>query len=122
MSIQTMVSPSWDELVVMSRRKYQDLLNARDHAAAMRAVAAGADTLTDAELGEYFAAPMPLAYWRKRRGVMRAQIAAILAVSQACMTQLEAGKRTGNIALYARLADALGLRIEDLVPQPTTTP
>jgi hypothetical protein len=57
MSIQTIVSPSGGELVVMSRQEYQDLVDARDHAAAMHAVASGADTFTDAELDEYLAAP-----------------------------------------------------------------
>ena len=61
MNIQTIVSPSGDELVVMSRQEYQDLLDARDHAASMHAVVAGTDTFTDAELGEYLAAPTPLA-------------------------------------------------------------
>lgn len=122
MSIQTIVSPSGDELVVMSRQEYQDLLDARDHAAAMRAVAAGADTLTDAELDDYLAAPTPLAYWRKRRGMTQAQLAASLAISQPYLAQLEAGKRTGDVTLYARLAEALQLRIEDLVPDPEAVP
>ncbi|HEY1934177.1 MAG TPA: helix-turn-helix transcriptional regulator [Acetobacteraceae bacterium] len=122
MSIQTIVSPSGDELVVLSRQEYQDLLDARDHAAAMRAVAAGADTLTDAELGEYLAAPTPLAYWRKRRGMVQAQLATGLAISQPYLAQLEAGKRTGDVTLYARLAETLRLRIEDLVPDGRASP
>jgi hypothetical protein len=52
MSIQTIIAPNGDELVVLSRREYQDLLDAGDHASAMRLVAAGADTLTDGELGD----------------------------------------------------------------------
>lgn len=116
MSIQTILSPSGDELVVMSRQEYQDLMDARDHAAAMHAVAAGADTFTDDELDEYLSAPTPLAYWRKRRGMTQAGLAAALAISQPYLAQLEAGKRTGDVTLYARLAEALRLRIEDLVP------
>lgn len=117
MSIQTIVSPSGDELVVLSRQEYQDLLDACDHARAMRDVAAGADTLTDAELGEYLAAPTPLAYWRKRRGVTQAQLATLVAISQPYLAQLEAGRRVGDVTLYGRLATALRLRIEDLVPE-----
>ena len=116
MSIQTIVSPSGDELVVIQPQEYQDLLDTRDHAAAMRAIADGADTLTDAELGDYLAAPTPLAYWRKRRSMTQAQLAAALEVSQPYLAQLETGKRTGDVVLYARLAEALRLRIEDLVP------
>ena len=122
MSIQTIVSPSGDELVVLSRQEYQDLRDVRDHAAAMREVAAGADTLSDTELGEYLAAPTPLAYWRKRRGMTQAKLAAELEISQPYLAQLEAGKRTGDVTLYARLAEALRLRIEDLVPEPAAAP
>jgi transcriptional regulator with XRE-family HTH domain len=88
----------------------------------MHAVAAGADTFTDAELGEYLAAPTPLAYWRKRRGMTQAQLATRLAISQPYLAQLEAGKRTGDVTLYARMAEALRLRIEDLVPGDSTSP
>lgn len=116
MSPQTIVSPSGDELVVLSRQEYQDLLDARDHAAAMREVAAGADTLTDAELDEYLAAPTPLAYWRKHRGMTQTQLAAQVDISQPYLAQLEAGKRVGDAKLCARLAEELRLRIEDLVP------
>lgn len=115
MGIQTIVSPSGDELVVLSRQEYQDLLDARDHASAMHEVDAGADTLTDAELGEYLAAPTPLAYWRKRRGMTQAQLATQAKISQPYLAQLEAGKRVGDVTLCARLAAVLRLRIEDLV-------
>lgn len=116
MTIQTIVSPSGDELVVLSKQEYQDLLDARDHTGAMREVSAGADTLTDAELGEYLAAPTPLVYWRKRRGMTQAELATLVEKSQPYLAQLETGRRVGDVALYARLAAALRLRIEDLVP------
>jgi DNA-binding XRE family transcriptional regulator len=121
MTVQTIVSPSGDELVVLSRQEYQDLLDTRDHAAAMRGVAAGAETLTDAELDEYLAAPTPLAYWRKRRRMTQVQLATQLDISQPYFAQLEAGKRVGDVTLYARLAEVLRLRIEDLVPDATST-
>ena len=121
MTVQTIVSPSGDELVVLSRQEYQDLLDARDHAAAMREIAAGAETLTDAELDEYLAAPTPLAYWRKRRKMTQAQLATQLDISQPYFAQLETGKRVGDVTLYARLAEVLRLRIEDLVPDAKST-
>jgi DNA-binding XRE family transcriptional regulator len=115
------VSPEGEELVVLRRQEYQDLLDARDHAAAMRHVAGGADTLSDSELGDYLAAPTPLAYWRKRRGLTQVQLAAELQISQPYLAQLETGKRTGDVTLYARLARLLQLRIEDLVPEQEAT-
>jgi DNA-binding XRE family transcriptional regulator len=93
------------------------MVNARDHAVAMREIAAGADTLSDAELDDYLAATTPPAYWRKRRGMTQAQLASGLNISQPYLAQLESGKRTGDVTLYARLADILNLRIEALVPE-----
>jgi hypothetical protein len=41
MTIQTTISPDGQRLVTMSVEDYQDLIDARDAEAAMRAVAAG---------------------------------------------------------------------------------
>ncbi len=42
--------------MVLAEQDYQDLIDARDHAIALRAVADGADTLSEAEAIEYLAA------------------------------------------------------------------
>ncbi len=105
-----------DDTVILTRREYEDLVDARDHAVAMRAVATGVmETLDDAEMDAFLAGPTPLAFWRARRGLTQAALAERLGITQPYLAQLEAGKRVGNIRLYARMAKALGLRIEDLV-------
>ncbi len=48
------------EWVVLDRGAYEDLIDARDHAVSLRDIAAGAGTLTGAELDAYLAAPTPL--------------------------------------------------------------
>jgi DNA-binding XRE family transcriptional regulator len=104
------------ETVTLTRREYQDLVDARDHAIAMREVATGAmETLTEAELDEYLAAPTPLAFWRARRGMTQAALAAAAGVTQPYLAQIEAGARIGSIRIHARLAKALRVRVEDLV-------
>ncbi|MDI3309513.1 MAG: helix-turn-helix transcriptional regulator [Acetobacteraceae bacterium] len=98
--------------------EYEDLIDARDHALALRDVATGAmETLTAAELDEYLAAPTPLAFWRRRRGLTQAALAATVGITQPYLAQIETGKRSGDVRLYARLAKALRLRIEDLVAE-----
>ena len=52
----------------------------------------------------------------------QAQLAGGLAISQPYLAQLEAGKRTGDVTLHARVAEALRLRIEDLVPGNSASP
>jgi len=116
MTIQTLVSPSGDELVVLTRSDYQDLVDARDHAVAMQQIRSGImPTLLDAELDDYLAAPTPLAFWRKKRGLTQAALASACGISQPYLAQMESGKRTGDVAVYGRIAKHLGVRIEDII-------
>jgi DNA-binding XRE family transcriptional regulator len=104
------------EIVTLTRQEYEDLIDSRDHAVAMRDVATGAmETLSDAEMDAYLAAPTPIAFWRRKRGLTQAALGAMVGVSQPYLAQIESGARTGDVRLYARMAKALRLRIEDLV-------
>lgn len=64
-----------------------------------------------------FATPTPLPFWRKRPGLTQPTLAEAVGVSQPYLAQLETGRRVGEVRLYARLAAAPRLRIEDLVPE-----
>ena len=112
-------TPKGEELIVLSREEYEDLIDAREHALAMAAHARGEDPgLTDAELDEYLAAPTPLAFWRKRRRLTQAALAAAAGISQPYLAQLESRRRaSADIAVYVKLAKRLAVRIEDLVAQ-----
>lgn len=114
---RSLITPKGEELVVLSREEYEDLVDAREHAVAMAAHARGEDPgLTDAEMDAYLAAPTPLAYWRKRRDLTQAKLAAAARISQPYLAQLESGRRaSADIAVYGRLARRLGVRIEDLI-------
>jgi DNA-binding XRE family transcriptional regulator len=114
MTIET-ITQNGEEKVVLRRRDYEDLIDARDHAVAMRDIVAGAPTLTAVELDDYLAAKTPLAFWRRRAGLTQAALAESVGISQPFLAQLEQGVRTGSIAIHAKLARALGIRIEDLV-------
>jgi DNA-binding XRE family transcriptional regulator len=104
--------------VTLSLEEYQELIDARDHAVAMRDVAAGAmPVLTEAEMEAYLASPSLLAFWRRQRGNSQSQLAGMAGISQPYLAQIEAGKRVGDVHLYARLAKALHVRIEDLVAE-----
>ena len=106
------------DLVTIPREEYEDLVDARDHAFAMRDVAAGAmETLTEAEMDAYLSAPSALAFWRRRRGLTQAALAKELGVSQPYLAQIETGQRTGEVRLYARMAKVLRVRMEDIVPE-----
>jgi DNA-binding XRE family transcriptional regulator/mRNA-degrading endonuclease RelE of RelBE toxin-antitoxin system len=117
MTIQTTISPDGQRLVTMSAEDYQDLIDARDAEAAMRAVAAGTlQTLSGADVDAYLAAATPLAFWRKHRGFAQVELARQIGVSQPYLAQLENGQRAGSVAVYRRLAKQLGLTVDELLP------
>jgi DNA-binding XRE family transcriptional regulator len=104
------------DTITLSRQEYEDLIDARDHAVAMRDVATGAmATLTDEELDDYLAEPSPLAFWRRHRRLTQAALAAEVGVSQPYLAQIERGARMGDVRLYAQIAKTLRVRIEDLL-------
>jgi DNA-binding XRE family transcriptional regulator len=106
------------ETVTLTKAEYQDLIDARDHAIAMRDIATGAmDILSEAQTAAFLAAASPLAFWRQHRGMTQAALAAAVGISQPYLAQIEAGKRVGDVNLYAKLARALTVRIEDLVEE-----
>jgi DNA-binding XRE family transcriptional regulator len=118
-TIQMIKLPTGEEAVTMSRADYEDLVDSRDHALAMRDVASGGmPMIADADMDAYLAAPTPLAFWRKHRGMTQTQLAEAAEVSQPYIAQLEAGAKHGAAAaVYARLARCLGVRIDDLIEE-----
>jgi DNA-binding XRE family transcriptional regulator len=105
-----------NKTITLSIEEYEDLVDAREAAIASARLAAGAtELLTEEQVAEYLAAPTPLAFWRRHRGLTQAELAAKADISQPYLAQIEAGTRTGTVDVLARLAKALRLRIDDLV-------
>jgi len=116
MTVQFIKAPGGARLAVLPAEEYEDLIDARNHAVAMAAVRAGSmETFTDAEVGEYLAAPSPLAFFRTRRGLTQAALAKAAGISQPYLAQIEGGDRTGTLETFAALARVLGVTIDDLV-------
>ena len=57
----------------------------------------------------------PVRAWREYRNLNRGQLAAVVGISRAYLTQIEGGERTGTLEVMARIARALGCRIEQLI-------
>jgi DNA-binding XRE family transcriptional regulator len=115
---QIITSPSGEELVVLPRDDYEDLVDELAARKVDAAVAAGREELLSAEeTAALVAAPVPLAFWRKKRGQTQSQLAADTGVSQSFLSDLERGKAKGDVILYAKLARCLDVQIEDLVPE-----
>jgi DNA-binding XRE family transcriptional regulator len=118
-------TPGGEEIVILPAAEFERLVDLaedardiRDAEEALAEIAAGSvELLTQAEVQALLAAASPIAFWRKRRGVTQAALAKEAGISQAYLAQIEAAKRTGGVQLYRRLAKALGVDIEDLLPE-----
>jgi transcriptional regulator with XRE-family HTH domain len=71
-------------------------------------------TMTDAELDHYLAAPAPLVFWRQKRALAQAALAAAGGISQPHLAMLEAGKMIASAEIHARLTKLLNVRIADI--------
>jgi DNA-binding XRE family transcriptional regulator len=108
------------DTITLTRAEYEDLIDARDHAQAMRDIATGAvETLTGAEVDAYLAAPTNLAFWRRHRDMTQAALAARIGIAQPSLAQAETGRRGLSVGTYAKLAKVLKVRIEDLLDDPS---
>ncbi len=58
----------------------------------------------------------PLRVWREYRGLSQAALARAASTSRAQIVDIEAGRRTGSVRTLRRLADALGVGLDDVVP------
>jgi len=104
------------DTITLTRAEYEDLIDARDHALAMRDIAIGAvETLTGADVDLYLAAATPLAFWRRHRGLTQAELAGRVGIAQSSLAQAETGRRGLKVTTYAKLAKVLKTRIEDLL-------
>ena len=104
------------DTITLTRTEYEDLIDARDYAQAMRGIATGAmETLTGAEVDAYLASPTNLAFWRRHRGLTQTDLAARTGIAQPSLAQAETGRRGLSAGTYAKLAKVLRVRIEDLL-------
>lgn len=107
-----------NETVTISREEYQRLValaeDAVDIAAAEAALktemipAAFADRILDGE--------SPLRVYRDLRGLTQAALAGRSGVNRVQIADIESGRKSGSIATLRKLADALGVTLDDLAP------
>ena len=117
-------TPKGDDIVILSKMEYDRLVagageDARDAATAKRVMAriksGDEDVLSSAEVTALLKAKTPLAFWRKKRGLSQRILAQQVSVAQGFISEIESGKKTGDVAVLKRIADALGISLGDLV-------
>lgn len=111
------------DTVTINRAEYDSLVAAAEALEDLRAyddararIAAGDDELIPAEaVKRILAGESPVRVFRDLRGMTQAQLADAARVNRVQITDIESGKRVGSIATIRKLADALGVTIDDLV-------
>ncbi|AWB19835.1 XRE family transcriptional regulator [Methylobacterium currus] len=126
MTIVRTRTPAGEATVILPEAEFErqrdlaeEAADARTLVAALARLQAGEEELLGGDdLDALRAAPTPLAFWRGKRGLSAAQLARHAGVPEERLGAVERGESIGDVQLYRRLARALGVEIEDLVPEP----
>ncbi|HWA19734.1 MAG TPA: helix-turn-helix transcriptional regulator [Devosia sp.] len=117
---QKITTPGGEELMVIPLAEYEALLDAADIASADRIkarVVAGLDEVVPAELvNRIIDGENSIRVWREYRKLSAADLAAKAGISAAYLSELESGKKTGGVATLRKIANALEIDLDDLVP------
>jgi DNA-binding XRE family transcriptional regulator len=116
-------APNGDSIVILPEAEYdrlvEELEDLRDSMTARESLAriesGEEELLTSEEVTEALAAKTPLAFWRKKRGLTQAALAEATGVSQNFLSEIESGQKPGTAATLKKIADALKLRVDDLI-------
>lgn len=128
MNAQIIVTPAGERLAVLPEADYLALLEAAEDAADRAVVAAfrrdlatGDEELLPAALVDrILAGESPVRVWREHRGMTGEALAAAAGIAQSYVSQIETGRRDGTLDTMVRLAQALGVTVDDLVPVAAT--
>jgi DNA-binding XRE family transcriptional regulator len=114
------------ELAILPKSEYErlakqaadeDIGNARLVQKARDAIAAGREiVLPKAVVDRIAAGENPIRVLREWRGATQVELVAAIGITQGYLSELEAGKRKGPVALHQKIARALAVPIEILLP------
>ena len=110
-------------MVTIPREEYDRLREAAEGLADLRAydgakvaLAAGEDELVPADYAKrLIAGESPLRVWRELRGLSQVKLGAVSGVNRVQIADIETGRGKGSVETVRKLAEALGIRVDDLV-------
>lgn len=77
------------------------------------------DLLPDRLVGRLLDGVHPVNVWREHRGLTANSLAERACVAASYLSEIVAGKKPGSVDAYQKLADALGVTVDDILPAPT---
>jgi hypothetical protein len=108
------------KIKILAHTAYTVTIHRRDFAALVLAASpkkkpARAARFTAAELKRMRKGTSPVRIWRERRRINQRALADAAEIGVSYLAEIEGGKKPGSAIALSRLADALGVRMEDLV-------
>ena len=80
-------------------------------------IADGAEELVPAPIADRIIdGEPPLRVWREHRGLSQSALARASGVNRVQIVEIEAGRNAGSVRTLRRLADALGVALDDIAP------
>jgi DNA-binding XRE family transcriptional regulator len=94
----------------------EDLADLSAYDRAMAAITRGDDELIPAEYAKrLIAGESPIRVWREFRGLTQMALFEKSGVNRVQIADIEAGRKSGSVETIRKLADALGVAMDDLV-------
>lgn len=123
MTRQIIIAPSGERMVVLPEGEFERLLDAledAEDAAAVRRfeqrLAAGEEELIPAEyVYRMLDGENRVTVWREYRGLSGKELAKAAGIAPSYLSNIESGKRDGTVGTMKKIAEALGVTIDDLV-------
>ena len=111
-----------NEMVTIPREEYdrlraaaEDLADLQAYDRAKAALETGEDELVPADfLNRLMNGESPLRVYRDLRGFTQSVLAQQAGVNRVTVAEIETGRKQGSVATLRRLADALGVSLDDL--------
>ena len=120
-AVQSIVTPQGEELVVLTRRDYEDLLARAEMAEDRKtrllvARTDGATALPEAVWESIEAGVHPVKAIRRFRGMTQAALARASGLSQSYIADIERSRKSGRSRTLKAVARSLSVPLEDLIP------
>ncbi|QJQ96085.1 MULTISPECIES: helix-turn-helix domain-containing protein [Halomonadaceae] len=118
---QFIQTPAGERLVVLSEQDYATLLEQaedyHDIQAANEARAridAGEESFPSRVVDALLDDVAPVRVFREYRGLRAGELAEKVGISQGYLSEIESGKKTGSLSVLKRIAEVLGVDLNDL--------
>jgi DNA-binding XRE family transcriptional regulator len=123
MTVQ-IVDIAGQKMAMLPVADYERLLDlAEDRSDALAAAAAeerrlgGEDYLPAEAVDRMLGGESPLRVWRKHRGMTLAELSGEAGITTGFLSDIERGRRRGSPILFRKLANALRVSADDILPQ-----